>query len=146
MHSKQKFQLRSHARSRRLIVAFSPCTTVSYEVLTRWISQVGVLEATGSMPGFVNTHVWSTCHHFVKARADVFFVALRLAFFSYPLGNQFHEQSATKILPDNRGQAPWGGATRGRYTRPSPSRPGLRSLVFASIGIDRLGAMTSSVC
>ena len=110
-------------------VAFSPCTTVSYEVLTRWISQLGVLEVTGSKPGFVNTHDWSTCHHFVKARAEIFFIALCLAFFSYPLRNLFHEQSVNTVIPDKRGRAPLGGATRGRYTRPSPSRPGLRSLV-----------------
>ena len=79
--------LRDHAG----FVAFSPCTAVSYEVLTRWISQLGVLEVTGSMPGFVNTHDWSTCHHFVKARADVFFCrsAFSFLFFPYPLRNLF---------------------------------------------------------
>ena len=62
-------------------VAFSPCTAVSYEVLTRWISQLGVLEVTGSKPGFVNTHDWSTCHHFVKARAEIFFYRSVFSFF-----------------------------------------------------------------
>ena len=65
-------------------VAFSPCTTVSYEVLTRWISQLGVLEVTGSKPGFVNTHDWSTCHHFVKARAEIFFYRSVFSFFFVP--------------------------------------------------------------
>ena len=37
---------------------------------------------------------------------------------------------ATNMFPRDRGRAPWGGATWGRYTRPSPSRPGLRSLVI----------------
>ena len=48
--------MRDHAG----FVAFSPCTAVSYEVLTRWISQLGVLEVTGSKPDFVNTHDLST--------------------------------------------------------------------------------------
>ena len=61
----------------------------------------------------------------------IFFCRFAFSYFSDHLGNYFREQSANNVFPDKPGRDLRGGATRGRYTRPSPSRPP-RSLVFVN--------------
>ena len=117
-------------RSRRLR-GFSPYTAVSYEVLTRWISQLGVLEVTGSMPGFVNTHDWSTCHHFVKARAVIFFCRFAFSYFFRTVwATNFVNNRLTTYSPTNEaglhGEGRPGAATRG----PAPPGPASGRLYY----------------